>query len=334
MGDMTVTNGAAKPATAQSQIAAYVKSHKHELEQAAAPGVDLKRLYRLVLTCMTVTPALSKCTTTSIFRCMQQAAELALTPGSALGECYLIPFYNNQEKRHEAQFLIGYRGFIALARRSGSVRTIQAGVVYQGDHFEVERGLNEKLRHIPAFADSDPSKIIFAYAMARLDNGEAQWDVMTRAEIDRIRARSKSANSGPWVTDFAEMAKKTVVRRMSKLLPMTVEFANVVDVDENNEFGPVEIMAVGPTKQIDTPIEDDITDTPAIAPLVPIAVTQSWQRAGLEMTAEVMTRVLHRTIKDATKAFQMATEEDLQRLYYYSENQGAILPPAGGDTNG
>ena len=331
---MTVTSGgAAKPASAQSQIAAYVKSHKHELEQAAAPGVDLKRLYRLVLTCMTVTPTLAKCTTTSIFRCMQQAAELALTPGSALGECYLIPFYNNQEKRHEAQFLIGYRGFIALARRSGSVRTIQAGVVYQGDVFEVERGLNEKLRHIPAFADSDPSKIIFAYAIAKLDGGEAQWDVMTRAEIDRIRARSKSGNSGPWVTDYAEMAKKTVVRRMSKLLPMSVEFANVVENDENNEFGSFEIASSAPAR-IDTPLENDITETAVIPPLVPIAVTQSWQRAGLEMTAEVMTRVLHRTIKDAGKAFQMATEDDLQRLYYYSENQGAILPPDGGETNG
>ena len=69
------------------------------------------------------------------------------------------------------------------------------------------------------------------YAVAHLKDGGVQAEVMTLADINAIRKRSRSGDSGPWVTDFGEMARKTVIKRLCKSLPISVELATALEAD-------------------------------------------------------------------------------------------------------
>jgi recombination protein RecT len=132
--------------------------------------------------------------------------------------------------------MIGYQGYVDLARRSGDVAKVWARVVYGGDEFSVEYGTHEGVHHVPMLATSDPTMVTHVYAIALLRDGITDFEVMTKAQVDGIRARSRSANKGPWVSDYAEMAKKTVVRRLVKRLPLTVEVMEAITRDDEREF--------------------------------------------------------------------------------------------------
>jgi recombination protein RecT len=239
-------------------FADYTKANRPALQQSACSQVRenskaLQRLYRMVLNTVGTSESLLKCSNESIFRAMMQAAEVGLEPSSVLGECYLVPF------GQECRLIIGYRGYIALARRSGLINSIQAAVVYHGDEFEVIRGLNPVLAHKPAWNSADAAKLTHAYAIARIKGADAEFDVMTRAEIEAIRKRSKAKDNGPWVTDYAEMAKKTVIRRLMKLLPMSIELARASEIDTTNDDDFIE-GTILLTPSSSDPIDDDITD--------------------------------------------------------------------------
>jgi len=208
-------------------LAQYLEARKADIAQAAARHVSADRLARVVLNCVARTPALRNCTMLSIYRAAMMAAELGLDPGSALGECYLMPY------KDQCQLLVGFRGLITLARRSGEVETVQAWAVYEDDEFHVHLGTRPEIVHNPRFdGDRDPSRITHVYAVAKLRNTETpMFDVMTRAEVELVRKRSRAGASGPWETDWAEMARKTVVRRLAKYLPMSVEMAKAVALE-------------------------------------------------------------------------------------------------------
>lgn len=188
------------------------------------------RMARLVLGCAVTTPKLRQCTPESITMCMMAASETGLEPGGSLGHCYIIPYGD------KATFLIGYRGMIDLARRSGQLKSIDSRVVYKADKFVCTFGLEPRLEHIPAWdSERNDTDIIAAYAVAHLLDGATQMDVMTRPEIDAIRKRSRASGSGPWVTDYSEMCRKTVVRRLFKYLPSSPEIAKALEYEDTTQ---------------------------------------------------------------------------------------------------
>jgi recombination protein RecT len=220
----------------QSQIKAALPRH-----------MTAERMARIATTEMRKVPKLGQCDPMSFLGAVIQCAQLGLEPGNALGHAYILPFdkrekVGNQWKtvRTEAQVIIGYRGMIDLARRSGQIVSIDARAVYEGDKFECELGLDARVHHVPDWQNpnrADASKLRFVYAVAKLKDGGVQFDVMSRAEVESIRARSKAADSGPWVTDFGAMALKTVVRRLFKFLPVSIEIQRAVGLDEMAESG-------------------------------------------------------------------------------------------------
>lgn len=213
-------------------FAQYIDRRKGSLAMVAASHMRPERLIKIVLGAVTRTPALRSCSIESLFRCSLMAAELGLEPNSPLGECWFVPF------KTECQLIIDYRGLVTLARRSGEVLTVNAFAVYDGDIFDVTLGTEPEIKHIPDFtAERDPAKVLFVYAVAELKGGGRQFDIMTRGEVDAIRRRSRAGNSGPWVTDYVEMAKKTVVRRLCKLLPKSVEMAKALAVENATDTG-------------------------------------------------------------------------------------------------
>lgn len=247
------------------QFQQFLKSRLPTIKAVAAKHLTPERVFRLVVVNVSKTPALQKCTIESIFRCVVQSVELGLEPGSALGEGYLVPYGN------QCKFIPGYRGLIALAYRSGQVRSVSAFCVYQGDKFEFELGLNPKIVHVPdTSGDKDQKLITFAYCVIQLKDGGLVYDVMSRAEVDAIRARSMAGNSGPWVTDFAEMARKTVVRRCLKYAPMSVEMSKALAVEDAIDTGDTSsIDAEFESLEMDIPTQS--TRTEAISARIPDA---------------------------------------------------------------
>ncbi|EFN8903469.1 exodeoxyribonuclease VIII [Escherichia coli] len=126
--------------------------------------------------------------------------------------------------------IIGYRGMIDLARRSGQIASLSARVVREGDEFSFEFGLDEKLIHRPG--ENEDAPVTHVYAVARLKDGGTQFEVMTRKQIELVRSLSKAGNNGPWVTHWEEMAKKTAIRRLFKYLPVSIEIQRAVSMDE------------------------------------------------------------------------------------------------------
>jgi recombination protein RecT len=208
---------------------------KQQLADALPRHMTPDRMVRIALTELRKTPKLQECEPISVIGAIVQCAQLGLEPGNSLGHAWLIPYYNTKAGKYQCQFQIGYRGMIDLARRSGQVISIFASEVCENDLFEFEYGLEQKLRHVPC--RTSRGHVIYYYAVAHLKDGGHQFVVMSHHEVDTIRKQSKAASSGPWVTHPDEMGKKTVIRRLFKYLPVSIEMQQAITHDERGEIG-------------------------------------------------------------------------------------------------
>jgi recombination protein RecT len=194
---------------------------------------------RSVMMAMRQTPALVECTPQSIIISVAQACALGLPPNTPLGLSYLVPF------KGQCQLIPGYKGLIRLAIQSGEVADIHPRVVYKDQPFKLMYGLHEDIIHEPTEVDFADDKIVGAYAVAQLHGSKYKFDFMYKAEIDKIRARSQAAKAdkSPWHTDYSEMAKKTVIKRLCKTLPLSEEkeshrrLGKAVQLQERDEMG-------------------------------------------------------------------------------------------------
>jgi recombination protein RecT len=209
--------------------------------------ITAERMIKVALVAASRTPRLLDCTPESFAGAMMQASELGLEPGGALGLAYLVPFKNRHTNRYEVVLIPGYRGYIALARRSGEIKNIEAHPVYEQDKFIVRFGLEPKLDHEPNLEVSGKDrKFKSVYAMAELRDGVHQVEFLPKADVDHIRAKSKAKDDGPWVTDYDEMARKTAVKRLCKYLPLSPDLAKAIALDnaaETGDFSDLEPIA-------------------------------------------------------------------------------------------
>ena len=207
----------------------YIKKMQGEIAKALPSVLTPERFTRITLSALSTNAKLAETTPQSFLGAMMTAAQLGLEPNTPLGQAYLIPYRNHGVL--ECQFQLGYKGLIDLAYRSGEVSTIQAHVVYENDEFEYELGLDPKLRHVPA--KSDRGAPVFFYAVFRTKDGGYGFDVMS---VDDVRAHarkySKAFSNGPWQTNFEEMAKKTVLKRVLKYAPLKTDFVRGLTADE------------------------------------------------------------------------------------------------------
>lgn len=218
-----------------------------------------ERLYQLAVSTINQTPKLAECDSASLLSCVMKCSALGLEPSAVdgLGRAYILPFRNHG--RMQATFIIGYKGLIDLARRSGQLISIHAQAVYEGDTFDFwEDEDGQHFKYKPnRDAEHTPDKLTDVYVSAKLVGGGKVFEHMTKAEVDSIRKRSKSANNGPWVTDYEAMALKTVIRRSARYLPMSTETQEAIASDETTpdysgvlnpiieQPEPVEVAPVG-----------------------------------------------------------------------------------------
>lgn len=209
----------------------WIVAMKPQIEAALPSVITPERFTRMALTAVSSNPKLANCTPKSFMGALMNAAQLGLEPNTPLGQAYLIPYKNKGVD--EVQFQIGYKGLVELAHRSGEFKNIEARVVYENDTFEYEYGLEPKLVHKPAMKDR--GKPIYYYAVFTLVNGGFGFEVMSKEDIDIHKNKySQAAGSkySPWNTNFDEMAKKTVLKRVLKYAPIRTEFARKINNDE------------------------------------------------------------------------------------------------------
>lgn len=200
------------------------------IAQALPRGMEADRMIRTALIAVTRNPGLLECDKASMVSSLIEASALGLEVDGVQGHGYLVPF------KGKVTFMPGYKGLLELARRSGQVSSIDARVVYEGDHFEYQYGLDPFIKHTPG-EERDPKKLKAAYAVCRLKDGGVQFEVMLKVDVEAIKARSRAGSSGPWVTDTAEMWRKTVLRRLCKMLPLSAQDARVVTKAELLDSG-------------------------------------------------------------------------------------------------
>ncbi len=222
----------AKPKTKAPIIVQQVLSDqfKKQLALAVPKHLNADRMARIAATEVRKNKALLNTEPTSFLGSVMQAAQLGLEPGSALGQAYLVPYGN------QCQLIIGYKGMIDLARRSGQVLSLNAYAVREGDDFNFQLGLKPDIHHVPSLeADRINKPITYVYAVATLKGGGYQFEVMSRAEVEAVKAKAKSKNI--WANYFEEMAKKTVIRRLFKYLPVSIEALEITNADAKREAG-------------------------------------------------------------------------------------------------
>lgn len=193
-------------------------------------------------------PQLAQCTPESIYRSLKEAASLGLEIGGVLGQAYLIP-YNESfktpsgswEKKMTCHFQLGYKGLIALARRSKTIKTIAVEAVYENDNFSVEYGVGRTLKHSFDFS-RERGEVIAYYCLVELENDGIQFEVMTKKAIEAHRDKfsknyKKDDSENNWNKNFDAMAKKTCVIQALKLCPISIEALETVRKEELADIG-------------------------------------------------------------------------------------------------
>lgn len=235
----------------QKKVMELLDKMKPQLALCLPKHMSVDRVCRIALTEFRKTPLLMECEPMSFVAAVMVASQLGLEIG-ILGSAFIVPFRNSKKGIVECNLIPGYRGLIDLARRSGNIVSISAEIVYKNDFFDFEKGIESKLIHRPVL--SNRGNMIAAYAVAKLKDGGVQFLVMSKEEIDEVKSKAK-AQYGPWVSDFEAMAQKTVVRRLFKWLPSSVEMQKVAILDEHSEVGIQDIKGM---------FSEDISTVPGI----------------------------------------------------------------------
>lgn len=230
------------------KVAALLEQHKAGILAALPRHLTGERLLKVATIAVTTTPALLECDVPSLVSAIGQCASMGLEPNTVLGHAYLVPFNTKRKTPHgeewvkSVQVIIGYKGLIDLARRSGRISSISAHEVCEADEFSLIYGTSERIEHKPALGER--RAVIGFYAVAQLKDGGYAMEYVSRADVDKIMMGSQAAtyfdkktgtrklkDSGPWAEHYVEMGRKTAIRRLAKYLPLSVEFQTAAALD-------------------------------------------------------------------------------------------------------
>lgn len=215
-------------------------SMKEQFKAALPAHLSPERFARVAITAITRTPKLQQCTQSSFFKCLLDLSAIGLEPDGR--KAYLIPY------SRECTLVLGYQGLVELVRRSGEVVSIHADVVCANDTFAHNMG---QVTDHTYDISKERGEIVAAYAQVTLKSGAVQAEIMPRAEVDAIRDKSRAGKSGPWVSNYGEMAKKTAFRRLTKWLTLSPEVMDAVSAAEKTEFAELRNVTQAQTVTID-----------------------------------------------------------------------------------
>jgi len=207
-------------------IRELIQASTKELGKALPSHMNPERIVRIALTTLRTTPKLMDCNPHSFLAALFQSAQLGLEP-NVEGQAYIIPYGT------EAQFQIGYKGYVELFYRHSMAVSLDAQAVHQNDEFEYEYGTESYLRHKPALKNR--GEVYAYYAVAKLKDGAYLFKVMSKEEcMEHGKKHSKSYNSSssPWQKEPDAMCKKTCVIQIMKLIPKSIEIQKAIAMDD------------------------------------------------------------------------------------------------------
>lgn len=228
-----------------------------QFKLALPEHVTPERFVRTTMTAIQANPDLLECDRRSLLGACMKAAQDGLQLD---GRDAALVIFNTKRKDPAtgrdvwvklAQYMPMIGGVLKKVRQSGELAAIDAQVVYEHDEFEQVLGDDPRIVHKAPPLGKDRGKAVGVYAIATLKNGEKQREVMDVAQVEQVRAISKAKDSGPWVAWWGEMARKTVLRRLSKRLPMSAELDEFLRRDDAlynlNEASSVKPAGPAPT---------------------------------------------------------------------------------------
>lgn len=228
----------------------YLPSMQDQLKSALPPHVSVEKFLRVAMTALQQNPGLLNMDRPSLFAAVVTSAQLGLLPDAQLGEAYFVPF------KGKVTLVPGYRGLLKLARQ-GDIGFVEAEIICQHDDTTYVLGDESRFESVVNWRDRGPMVAVYALAKYR-DGGICARVVMTKAQVDAIRERSQAANGPAWTDNYDEMAKKTALRRLAKLLPLSTTAGNAFRLSElQEELGR-------PGRVIDGEVESDEEAKPAL----------------------------------------------------------------------
>ena len=187
-----------------------------------------ERFSRIAITALNKTPKLAECNQTSLFQALLDLSRLGLEPDGRA--CHLIPYGKN------CQLILDYKGLVELVKRNGDVASVHADIICKNDDYEIEL---KQVKHHKYKLGEDRGEMVGVWACAEYKDGTKQWEVMSKADVDKIRDGSRAGKSGPWVDHYDMMARKTVVRRLCNMLTLSPEIKTAIDHSDKHEFRDV-----------------------------------------------------------------------------------------------
>ena len=275
-----IGNQTARQAGSQN-IQTFLEANEDAMRAVLPEHVDAKRMIRIAMSTLRQSPKLLECTTQSLMAATMVCSQIGLEPETPLQHVHFVPFDRReningqwQKVATEINVIIGFRGLVELARRSGAITSISAHAVYEGDKFEFCYGLNETLNHTPV--RHDRGEIIAFYAVAQMKGGGHQIEVLWREEVDVIRNGSQAYKTAerykkqdsPWHENYEAMGVKTAVRKLCKLLPLSPQLAKAVKLDNLSDMEAQNITAV---------LDDGVYEAPEMPEEQPQALTDKSQ---------------------------------------------------------
>lgn len=256
----------------QVQVIDEVRSAITKMEpqfKAALPAhVKPEKFMRVVLTAVGITPALLNADRRSLYSAAMRAAQMGLLPDGREGA--IVSFGN------AAQFMPMLGGILKTLRNSGELESIDAQIVNRNDRFTYRPGLDPVPVHEPDWF-GDRGEVVGVYCVARMKDGGTYVEVMSKAQVEKVREVSRSKNNGPWVQWWDEMARKTVIRRLAKRLPMSTDMDGAL-IDEDEAYdAPRQATPAAPATparrrspidKVASQADDDVTDVVANEPPV------------------------------------------------------------------
>lgn len=248
------SNAVAKIEPRQGGVVADVRRMEKQFALALPEHVSPEKFVRVVMTAINTNPDLQKADRESVLGAAMKCAQDGLLPDGR--EAALVVYGN------KASYLPMIAGVLAKVRRSGELLTISAHVAYDKDAFTYTLGDDEKIEHQP-YMEGPRGKPIAVYAVAKTKDGGIYREVMSLEQVNQVRNVSRAKNAGPWVQWWDEMARKTVLRRLAKRLPMSTDLQQVFQRDDEHYDLSRAAQGAATMRRLHANFEEEAPQSPA-----------------------------------------------------------------------
>ena len=218
----------------KENLVSLLETYEKNIMSAIGNDVKFGRILSIAVMVLKSNPALAQCTKDSFLRSLIECLMIGLEPNTPLNHAYLIPYGG------KVTLQVGYKGLIKLAYNSGRIDSLYAVNVFEGDDFQAMRGTSPEILHTENYDDERSEKTFkLSYSCVRmLGSSVPIFDIMTKKEIDLIRATAKTQEI--WMPHYLEMAKKTTIKRVVKVVPTSnksINLAQAIQLDNQAETG-------------------------------------------------------------------------------------------------